>query len=334
MSAAARNLRPLVNRGQNGWELPADGWIQLTPIGQFPHATGKVVQVVDEAAVKRMANRFRADAAQANFGGLLLDFDHFSYDPAKSSEAAGWIQDVEARADGLWGKVRWTPEGEAALKNGRYRFVSPVWMPNETLRLSHNAPNGWPQVRPLRLDSAGLTNQPNLRGMAPLSNREGNLAQQPKTQMKEKLIELLGLPADATDEDILAAVEAVKGTAAEAEPMANRLRKMEAEMVESDLVRFANRFSPDKKEVVRAQLLANRAGTLALLEATTPATGSAPLHNRATAKPPTSPVLGAAEQSDRQNAEVRAYMNRHGVKFEAAWDAVRAQKPELFRATT
>ncbi len=30
------------------FELPADGWYQLAPLGEFPHAAAGVVQVVDE----------------------------------------------------------------------------------------------------------------------------------------------------------------------------------------------------------------------------------------------------------------------------------------------
>ncbi len=57
-------------------------------------------QVVDEAACRAMAAAFAADSRNANFAGLLVDFDHFSLDRAQRSEAAGWITALEARVSG------------------------------------------------------------------------------------------------------------------------------------------------------------------------------------------------------------------------------------------
>jgi hypothetical protein len=99
-----------------------------------------------------------------NFAGLLVDFDHFSLDDRARSEAAGWIVDLEARDTGLWAKIRWSDVGEEAVKGGRYRFMSPVWARSDCVDLG----NG--RVRPVRLINAAVTNDPNLRGMCPLSN--------------------------------------------------------------------------------------------------------------------------------------------------------------------
>ena len=52
-----------------------------------------------------MVNRFNEEARAENFAGLLVDFDHFSLDGEKRSEAAGWIVALEARcqsAVGSW----------------------------------------------------------------------------------------------------------------------------------------------------------------------------------------------------------------------------------------
>jgi len=85
----------ILNR--ESFQLPADGWYQIAPLGEFPHAAAGVVQVVDAAACEAMANAFRAEAAKPNFAGLLIDFDHFSLDGKQKSEAAGWITALEAR---------------------------------------------------------------------------------------------------------------------------------------------------------------------------------------------------------------------------------------------
>ena len=86
------------------FRLPDDGWYQIAPFGEFPHggpSTGSgqagIVQVIDREACDAMAARFAADAKIPNFAGLLVDFDHFSLDGEKRSEAAGWIVGLEAR---------------------------------------------------------------------------------------------------------------------------------------------------------------------------------------------------------------------------------------------
>jgi len=61
----------------NTFVLAADGWAQVTPCGEFPHAGAGVVQVIDRVACDAMAAEFNARKADANFPGVLVDFDHF-----------------------------------------------------------------------------------------------------------------------------------------------------------------------------------------------------------------------------------------------------------------
>lgn len=152
----------LLNR--DGFQMPADGWYQVAPLGEFAHAQAGLVQVVDPEACAAMVNRFADEATGANFAGLLVDFDHFSLDGEKRSEAAGWITALENRDGGLFAKIRWSDVGEEAVKGGRYRFLSPVWSRSDCVDLG----NG--RVRPVRLLNAAVTNDPNLKGMQPLSN--------------------------------------------------------------------------------------------------------------------------------------------------------------------
>ena len=77
----------------------------LVPVGEFPHPSG-VVQVIDQAAVVGMSKAF--DPSRK----VLVDRDHYSdltnTERAKlaemgiqlSSEAAGWISDLENRGGG------------------------------------------------------------------------------------------------------------------------------------------------------------------------------------------------------------------------------------------
>lgn len=147
----------------NRFSVPSDGWIHLAPFGSHPHPTG-VVQQIDAKSVDSMVANFAArKASDKNFTGALLDFDHFSQSGDKPSEAGGWIENLAKREDGMWGQVRWTDVGEKAVNGGRYRLVSPVWLKRNCETLD----NG--NLRPLVLDSVALTNEPNLKGLTPIS---------------------------------------------------------------------------------------------------------------------------------------------------------------------
>ena len=176
------------------FQMPEDGWYQIAPLGEFPHQPTGVVQIVDQAACDAMTNAFKQESTKPNFAGLLIDFDHFSLDDKLKSEAAGWMSALEYRAPrdeggnpemnpgckqlkpevgaavansgaGLWAKIRWSDVGEECVKGGRYRFLSPVWSRQDCEDLG----NG--RLRPIRLLNAAVTNDPNLKGMVPLSNR-------------------------------------------------------------------------------------------------------------------------------------------------------------------
>jgi phage I-like protein len=123
-----------------------------------------------------------------------VDFDHLSLDPSARSEAAGWITSLEFRPGtdsgvnyekreitrkteaaqpGLYARIRWTDEGQAAMTGGRYRFVSPVWLREDCVDLGTDA-QGRQRLRPVRLFNLAVTNNPNLQGLAPLSNAGQN----------------------------------------------------------------------------------------------------------------------------------------------------------------
>ena len=148
-----------------------DEWIHVSPLGEFKHAEAGVVQVVDAEGVAAIVDDFKAKAAVENFPGLLVDFDHFSMDTDKSSEAAGWITDLRSDDAGLWAKVRWTSKGKNAVEGGEYRLVSPVF-PKASLCEQF----GDTRIRPRSLLSVALTNDPNIKGGRPLTNRKHSLA--------------------------------------------------------------------------------------------------------------------------------------------------------------
>ena len=150
----------------NRFELSPDGWYQVSALGEFKHNPTGLVQILDADSCKAMIEAFQHEAQTPNFPGILVDFDHFSLDQDKPTEAAGWIAALEQRPDGLWAQIRWTDKGEEAIRGGRYRFISPVFRQDECTDLGES------RVRPLRLVNAALTNDPNISGMVPLSNKK------------------------------------------------------------------------------------------------------------------------------------------------------------------
>lgn len=147
----------------NRFSVPADGWIHIAPIGNHSHPKG-LMQVIDRKSVEAMVSNFdKRKESDPKFPGVLVDFDHFSQSGDKPSEAAGWIENLQRRDDGLWAKVRWSDVGEKAVNGGRYRLVSPVWLRKNCETLDNN------EIRPLVLDSVALTNEPNLKGLTPLT---------------------------------------------------------------------------------------------------------------------------------------------------------------------
>lgn len=320
----------------NRFSPPVDGWIQISPLGNFPHGSG-VVQVVDAAALDSLANSYQGD--------LLLDFDHESSDPTKRTTAAGWIDGVEARADGLWGHVRWSAAGENALANGEYRFVSPVWDVEEL---------GGKRVRPVRLLEAGLTNKPNLKNLKPISNREqdapggepglgttAEAATKEKNHTMKLINRALDLSPDASEEAATAGIDKLKKERAEAgttlanrdvelseakTQLANRdaeITKLKTAIAANDeahadsLLDAAGIKDAAERGTFRAAILANREQGSALLKLTVEARkeaadlkakANAPLTNRQTAKTPD----GKQEEHtvDGAKAAFRAQINK------------------------
>jgi phage I-like protein len=257
-------------------EPAADGWFHIAPQGTFPHPNG-TMQVLDAEACEAMLRTFQEEAKQPNFPGLLVDFDHFSHDPAQPSTAAGWIGALEHREDGLYAQVRWSDLGHEALTGGRYRLVSPVWNRADCEQWTAPAgPEGREAVhlRPRRLDRAALTNDPNLPGLTPVANRAAAKDEEKiPMNLRTELLRYLQL-APAADEGEI--TEALRRQAEELEALRNRYARLQEAQADSDLERFAEVIT--NRDVVRTQLIANRDGTLALLNALRRPEAPAPLH--------------------------------------------------------
>lgn len=189
-----RQTNPLIQAACAALALPegesVPEWVQLLPAvnGEIKTHDGRGPYVVrDPAAI--IAASF-ADERDAD--GLLIDENHALDIAAKEgrpSPSRGRIKQLEARADGIWGRVKWTVTGRALMRDQAYRGISPVILFNEATGEVH------------AILRAGLTNYPNLRGLTALN------AEEPRKMMK--IAKALGLAEDASEDAIIAKITAM-----------------------------------------------------------------------------------------------------------------------------
>lgn len=179
----------------------APEWVHLFPAGEMTGRDGRRFNLADPSAVMRA---FEADAVD-----LPVDYEHQA--DAKPGQrngpvpAAGWIKELKVDEDGLWGRVDWTDEARGLIARKAYRYLSPSFYHTKAGRVI------------TRLKGAGLVHRPNLHLHA--------LAQQENTMdetetLLDRLIAVLGLPEETTEDALIALIEAIRGKAEQA--MASR----------------------------------------------------------------------------------------------------------------
>ncbi|WP_248708442.1 phage protease [Sediminicoccus sp. KRV36] len=137
-----------------------------------------------------------ASLRQAPGKALPIDYDHqidLAPKVGAQAPASGWIKSLQARADGIWGRVEWTPLARARIASREYRFISPVFL---------HSPAGEVSV----LLRAALTNNPNLTQLASLNSAGQRMDNE---QLLGALRELLSLPETA---DAGAVLEAARNS--------------------------------------------------------------------------------------------------------------------------
>lgn len=287
--------------------VPNFRWMHVCPLGEHPwtSADGKerIIQVIDKEACELMAKSYPLDVPNSR-----IDLDHESMDADKLTASYGWGQRAEAREDGLWVEVEWNPNGHELVANKVYRFNSPCFPRGGLVDL------GGGRYRITQLGVIALTNDPNLRGQKPLTNRRAQSAN-PNTKntstmdFKAMLLSLLGLPADASDDAISAAIASAKSTKTDAAAMNARITELETQLVNRDLDEHG--ITDQEQRKLLSPMLANSAtrthalGMLAKLK--TPAAPQLPLHNRNGAPVPgTDKQLSQAEQDQAAAEKAKA----------------------------
>ncbi|WP_428568709.1 MAG: phage protease [Solidesulfovibrio sp. DCME] len=183
MLRRAHNSMPLA-AGPAG-EAPK--WVQLLPAGTFTGRDGAGPYSLDDP--QAVIDATLAAAAGAD---LPIDYDHqtlWSRDNGQPAIAGGWLKAYEAREDGVWARVDWTPTAAARIAAREYRYLSPVFW--------HDAAG-----RIIRVEHAALTNTPNLE-LEAIASRSPNGGEMDPKQFAA-LLAALGLPADTKPEQLAA----------------------------------------------------------------------------------------------------------------------------------
>ena len=128
-------------------DAPRQQWVHMLPApGVVRGRDGRTWRLGDLAELIRATN--------TKIGhDLPVDYEHQTEHATTNGQpapAAGWMKELQSRADGLWARVEWTAKAAAHLADKEYRFISSVFVYTQaenTIRY---------------LVSAGLTNVPNL----------------------------------------------------------------------------------------------------------------------------------------------------------------------------
>ncbi|MEQ5870239.1 hypothetical protein J4E08_10050 [Sagittula sp. NFXS13] len=164
-------------------------WLRLVPNGRSKAYDGRGPYFYEDAR-HVIANSFGFSPR------IHIDVNHSTESAAKlgaPSEAQGYIVEMQERDDGIWGRVDWNPSGAALMSNRSYWGASPVLLHDKAGKI-------------IAIKSLALVNDPALRALTALSAQS---AQKETLGMEflMKLAEILGLGADASEDDVSAAIK-------------------------------------------------------------------------------------------------------------------------------
>lgn len=169
-------------------EVDAPEWIKIAPRGEVV-TRDRRFYIIDP---EKLVAAFKADGTRPCVDiGHNTEYGQFRDTPPP---AIGWIEEMEARTDGLYARIDWLEAGKAALASRGYRYVSPCFFRESD------------EVTARLIKSVAICSSPALGGMPALNSSDP--AGDP-TMLKE-LIAALGLKDGASQADMLSAVAALK----------------------------------------------------------------------------------------------------------------------------
>ncbi|MHB2265818.1 phage protease [Aliihoeflea sp. PC F10.4] len=195
VAALAASLVPL------SADIAAGGaWVQLCPAGTFRARDGRGPFDAGHAeALQAIVDRTLQIAGTTE---LVVDYDHQSVFGAKdgvggTAKAAGWIKELQVRADGIWGRVEWTAAAAEAIRAQEYRYLSPVLIQAKSTG------------KVLAIRMAAITNTPALDIAQVAASAEDFSIDDASEQGEpmDKILSALGLAAGSGEDAALSAIQ-------------------------------------------------------------------------------------------------------------------------------
>lgn len=170
--------------------LSQGDWVQLAPYGDWDNKLG--MQRFQREDAEAIVSDFKSIG---NVGSKVVGLpwyighpDHPAFAQRHTDgKAYGRIKELDARDDGLYARVRWSPAGKELVNEQAFHGHSVNW------RLARDGAV-W---RPRSLKSVGFTNEPNIP-VVPVT-----AANEKDTEMLDKMKKLFGMGNDATEDDVM-----------------------------------------------------------------------------------------------------------------------------------
>jgi phage I-like protein len=151
----------------------------------------------------------------------VIDLDHATVIKG-TGEAYGWIKELEVRENELWAsKVEWLEHGKELIKSGKYKYISPVLLPN-TIEQTSGENIGW------TIHSAALTNRPFLEELGEIivnNKPNSNEGEQGMTPEQKARLEALEAENKSLKDAQAAAREEAITTSVDSAIAANKVNK-------------------------------------------------------------------------------------------------------------
>lgn len=217
--------------------------IKILPLGVVKSRKGTFL-VDDESAemILRSFNERQLD--------LVVDYEHQTM-LNMQAPAGGWIRKLRKGKDAIIADVEWTDKAAQYLKNKEYRYLSPVIRVRKDRRVT-------------AIHSVALTNVPAIDGMFAMCSDAGldDFVKEDKMELKE-LAAILGLPEDATEEQVRSALKSAVQKKAEPEgsetpPAAETVA--ESTVANSTILGLLELPEDAKTEDVTAKIMSLKAG--------------------------------------------------------------------------
>lgn len=287
------------------------------PFGTWAY-DGKISQTFTREAAARIANELAADVAAGN-PGIPVYQGHPDV-PSLAAKypdkgALGWVKKIDLSNEGCSLSVEWD-----RFPGKGFGWFSPYWFGEKT-GLDNQ---GKTLVAVDHIESIGLVNSPNISEFR-LPNESAEDKQKGKKMNREELIALLGLPPEATDDQIKEAIAANKAAAEKnaADEQKLAAANQDCKAAKADADEAKNELENERRahEATKAEL-ANERRKFQKLEALKTKSVTTGLANER---------VGVGEDdSDRRMQLVNEFQSK-GMCYLDAWAAAKRRNPDLFK---